>query len=85
LLGAEWKGNMHEQERKANGFKMIDEGSVHEFAANDLLRYQKSIAERILAGRDNYTYGTSECFYLMGLGNWCRFSHFVHRRSNHST
>jgi hypothetical protein len=39
---------MHKRGRKVNGFKMIDEGNIHDFATNDLLRYQKSMAERII-------------------------------------
>lgn len=39
---------MHERDEKVNGFKMIDEGNVHDFSTNDWLRYQKSMADRVV-------------------------------------
>jgi hypothetical protein len=79
----EW--NVHKRGRKVNGFKMIDEGNVHDFATNDLLRticYDTRRAWRkessvLVFGLDNYTCDTSEYFHLMGLGNSCEFPRVV--------
>jgi hypothetical protein len=76
---------MHKRGRKVNGFKMIDEGNVHDFATNDLLRticYDTRRAWRkessvLVVRLGNYTCDTSEYFHLMGLGNSCGFPRVV--------
>jgi hypothetical protein len=67
-------GREVQQRAKSQWVQDDDEGSVRDFAT---IPDEQSMAERIVGlgcGLDNYTYDTSECLQLMGLGN--RYSLF---------